>query len=435
MARGTYVGLLDHDDVLEPDALAEVFAALRSNPDIDYLYTDEDLLGEDGRTREAFRKPDWSPERFRNQMYVCHFSVIRQTLLREIGGFRPGFDGSQDYDLMLRVTERARVIHHVPKVLYHWRIIEGSVAGDPNAKPYAYTAGGNALKDHCERIGIAASVSAVPDLPGNYLIKRNLPEDLPTVDFIVPYVGQSTQVWGRQRKHDVETIDSLKLESSYPNLVLTKLEFSRSRVPADLNDSIIRSEHDLVIIGSGMLQVGSTDWCERLVGFALDDDVAMVAPYVWTANSRLLHAAYNLRPHCIENAGKGIGKDFTGFRAVFHSDREVSAVGTFCTLVKKSIFLEAGGFDPTLSSPYAEIDLCLRIGRMGYRIISTPQAHMWCFEENNDFLGAKYRMSPEISRRWPEESSWDRYAGLPKEIGGRDVRRPLWQPRRLRHFR
>ncbi|MCE2855993.1 MAG: glycosyltransferase [Ilumatobacteraceae bacterium] len=172
MALGRYVGLLDHDDVLEPDALEEVFAALTVKPDIDYLYTDEDLLGEDGKTREAFRKPDWSPERFRNQMYVCHFSVIKRELLEAVGGFRPGFDGSQDYDLMLRVTESANVIHHIPKVLYHWRIVEGSVAGDPDAKPYAYTAGENALHDHCERVGIKAIVSSSRSLPGNYTIKR-----------------------------------------------------------------------------------------------------------------------------------------------------------------------------------------------------------------------------------------------------------------------
>ena len=130
--------------------------AIDRHDDVDYVYTDEDKVGEDGTTYGAFRKPDWSPERLRGQMYTSHLSVLRTSLVREVGGFREGFEGSQDHDLVLRVTERARRVVHVPEVLYHWRAVEGSTAVDIEAKPYAETAGIRAVQEHLDRVGIDA---------------------------------------------------------------------------------------------------------------------------------------------------------------------------------------------------------------------------------------------------------------------------------------
>jgi len=435
MARGDYVGLLDHDDVLEPDAFAEVFAAIQNNPAIDYLYTDEDILGEDGKTREAFRKPDWSPERFRNQMYVCHFSVIRRSLLDHVGGFRPEFDGSQDYDLMLRVTEQAKVIHHIPKVLYHWRIVEGSVAGDPDAKPYAYLAGERAISDHCERIAIDASVTRIKELPGNYLVQR-LPNARPP-HISVHFVAQddAEEVWGRLRQHSHETKDSLENESSYPNLTVSKSASSESHRLATLNSAMNESSEPYVVLASHRLQVDTPNWCEVLEGFIREPDVAAVTPYLWTANSRLFHAGFNVRPSCIEHLGRGIGRDFTGFRAVFRTDREVTGVGAHFTMYKREVFVEADGFDTSLPSPFAELDLSLRIRALGYRIISTPQANMWCFDANSDFQGARLRIPEEFRLRWSDVLKRDQFAGLGPECGVIEEARPKWHARRLRQFR
>ena len=142
MAAGEFVALLDHDDTLHPDALAHVAEALDGNPEADYVYTDEDKIDLRGRHSGPFFKPDWSPERMRTQMYTCHFSVLRRSLVEEVGGFDPDFEGSQDWDLVLKVTERARGVVHVPRVLYHWRMLETSAAGGgEEAKPYAFEAG------------------------------------------------------------------------------------------------------------------------------------------------------------------------------------------------------------------------------------------------------------------------------------------------------
>ena len=141
MAAGEFVALLDHDDLLHPDALALVAEAIDRDPEVDYVYTDEDKVTESGRHFEPFFKPDWSPERLRTQMYTCHLSVLRRSLVEEVGGFDPEFEGSQDWDLVLKVTERARAVAHVPRVLYHWRVLASSTAGGSAAKPWAFEAG------------------------------------------------------------------------------------------------------------------------------------------------------------------------------------------------------------------------------------------------------------------------------------------------------
>ena len=167
MAGGEFVALLDHDDTLHPDALAHVAEALDANAEADYVYTDEDKIDRAGRHSSPFFKPDWSPERMRTQMYTCHFSVFRRSLVEEVGGFDPGFEGSQDWDLVLKVTERARAIVHVPRVLYHWRMLETSAAGGGEAaKPYAFEAGKRAVQAHCERIGLEAEVERDAGDPG-----------------------------------------------------------------------------------------------------------------------------------------------------------------------------------------------------------------------------------------------------------------------------
>ena len=161
-ASGEFIALLDHDDMLSPVALSRMAEAIGSTPAADYLYSDEDKLFAESVYADPFFKPGWSPERFRHQMYTCHLSVLRTSLVREVGGFRPGFDGSQDYDLVLRVTERARAITHVPEIIYHWRAHSESTALGSDLKPFARTAAKRALEEHCERTGIDADVDDGP---------------------------------------------------------------------------------------------------------------------------------------------------------------------------------------------------------------------------------------------------------------------------------
>ncbi len=158
LASGDYIAFLDHDDELSPNALYEVASLLTKKPDADFIYSDEDKLNEKGGRYEPHFKPDWSPDTFRSHNYVCHFTVIGRALVDEVGGFRQGYDGSQDYDLFLRATEKAKCIEHIPKILYHWRSVRGSAADNVTAKTYAFESAKKALRDHLARVGLQGDV-------------------------------------------------------------------------------------------------------------------------------------------------------------------------------------------------------------------------------------------------------------------------------------
>jgi len=217
MARGEFVALLDHDDELHRDALARVERAIAADPEADYVYTDEDKIDEAGRRSGPFFKPDWSPERMRTQMYTCHLSVLRRSLVEEVGGFDPEFEGSQDWDLVLRVTERAREVLHVPRVLYHWRTLQTSAAGGgEEAKPWAFEAGGRAVQAHCERIGLAARVERDPADAGVYHLQPALRES-PPVSIVLPTAGTSREVRYERVALVAHCVRSIVEASTYGN--------------------------------------------------------------------------------------------------------------------------------------------------------------------------------------------------------------------------
>src|SRR5918997_1148708 len=213
--------VLDHDDELHPDALRLVDEALRARPEADYAYTDEDKIDEHGRRTGPFYKPDWSPERLRTQMYTCHLSVLRRSLVEEVGGFDADFEGSQDWDLVLRVTERAREVVHVPHVLYHWRLLATSTAaGGEAAKPYAYEAGTRALQAHCERIGLPATVERDLEFGGVYHLHPVLTEQ-PSVSIVIPTNGGTREVRGEVIPLVVHCVRSIVETSTYANFDIT----------------------------------------------------------------------------------------------------------------------------------------------------------------------------------------------------------------------
>jgi len=199
-ASGALVALLDHDDELAPAALSTMAAAFGTDDDgseCDVAYSDHDLIRTDGRRGEPFYKPDFSPERLRHQNYITHLLTARRSLINEVGGFRAGFDGAQDHDLVLRLTEAARRVVHVPEVLYHWRQVAGSVALDPSAKQYAYENGRRAVEDHCLRCGIDADVDLGGDL-GTFVVRRRATRP---ITLLVAAPLHTGIVWGRERHH------------------------------------------------------------------------------------------------------------------------------------------------------------------------------------------------------------------------------------------
>ena len=215
IATGEFVGFLDHDDTLSPDALFETALAINRFPDVDMLYSDEDKIDEAGLYCEPHFKPDWSPDSFLSRMYTCHFGVYRRSLVEALGGLRPEFSGSQDYDLVLRLSERTDKIHHIPRVLYHWRKHAGSASGISRAKPYSSRAAEAAIAEALERRGEPGTVSERADCAGVYIVRYAI-RDRRRVSVIVPT---------RDHGEDVDRcLSSLFAKAGYDDLEVILLD-------------------------------------------------------------------------------------------------------------------------------------------------------------------------------------------------------------------
>ncbi len=223
VASGEFLALLDNDDVIPDRALREIAAAIDADERVDMIYTDEDKLSSEGIRQETFAKPGFSFDRLRCHMYVGHFGVYRTDLARSVGGFRPGFDGSQDHDLALRVAERARVVAHVPQVLYHWRQSANSVALDPAAKDWAYEAGLRVVQSHLERTGMQAQAERDPQYPGNMRIEPDL-RDHPLVSIVIPTVGGEGIVMAERVRFVELCVLSILAHTTYPNFEIVLVE-------------------------------------------------------------------------------------------------------------------------------------------------------------------------------------------------------------------
>jgi GT2 family glycosyltransferase len=431
MAQGEFVVLLDHDDVIEPDALALVDEVLRSDSNIDYVYTDETLMTENGFIVERFHKPGWSPERFRHQMYVCHLSVIRRSLVLDVGGFRTGYDGSQDYDLMFRVTEKARKVGHVPKLLYHWRMAASSVANNASAKPYAYDAGKRAIEAHLERIGVDADVERLVEFPGNYRLTRR-PSVAPTVDVFVPNSGAVGTVWGLERRHHDSTVSDL---AKSPGLAISVCELSNGgALAAQFNKAVLSSTADLVVLVSEALEPSGQDWAGELTQPFTDHQVGVVSGFTYSANSRSQHVGYYLHGSFLDRSHFRIGHQHRGQRAHLETCHEVAAVDWQCMAIRRSLFESLGGFDETLEHPWVTVDFCLRAAELSFRTVVTPRAEFFEFSNNDDFAWYRTRAPKPFRQKWQKWFDDDPYRPQPPLRKSTEAERPFWRPKRLRDF-
>ncbi len=406
VAEGEFVALLDHDDVLVPTALERVAAALdtaeAAGQSIDVLYTDEDQLHPDGELRAAFRKPDFSPERLRGQMYLGHLSVYRRSLLERIGGFRTGYDGSQDYDLALRATEAAAGVVHLAEVLYHWRIHPESVSHRSDNAP-VFDAAKRALTEHLARVGIAGTVEQVHPV-GIYRIHRDLLET-PLVSIIVPTRGSRGFTRGADRVMVVDAVRSLVQRSTYPNYeivvvaddatpasVLRDLEFvARDRlriVPfsgpfdfsAKINRGVLAATGDLLLLLNDDVEILTPDWIETMVALALIDDVGMVGAKLLYDDGTVQHLGHLYERGEVTHVAGGAPADWPGPVGDLLLEREVSGVTAACALLRREVFDEVGGLSPAFPINFNDVDLSLKITSAGYRILITPFAVLHHFE-------------------------------------------------------
>lgn len=428
VARGEFVVLLDHDDLLAPRALEVVREAVERFPEADVIYTDEDQLHDDGTFQAAFRKPAFSPQRLRGQQFLGHLSVFRRRLLEEVGGFRRGFEGSQDYDLVLRVTERARQVVHVPEVVYHWRIHEASVSHREENAP-VFEAARRALAEHLTRTGVEGEVEQVHP-SGVYRIRRAV-ADPPPVTIVIPTRGSRSVVRGAERVLVEEAVRSVLETTTYPDFdilvvadtatpgevreALVALDPTKVRVIdypypfnyADkINHGVVRARADVLLLLNDDTEVLTPDWLETMVGL-LEPDVGMVGAKLLYEDGSIQHLGLHVGRGDVKHIGEGEPADSTGPFADHLLEREVSGVTGACALVPRRVFEEVGGLASSLPVNFNDVDFGFKLLDAGYRILVTPHAVLHHFESSTRQRRALPSEVELLRRRWSHRLAVD----------------------------
>lgn len=358
LAEGEFVVFLDHDDELSPLALARVAAETGRHPEADLLYSDEDLIGTDGRRYDPYFKPDWNPELLRAQNYLCHLSVYRADLLRELDAFRPEVQGSQDWDLALRASERARCIRHLPHILYHWRSAPGSTARSDTAKGYAWEAGRRAVQAHLARCGEPAEAELLSF--GHLRVRRALPEPAPRVSLVVAAPAAH---------------EALLRQTRYPDLEVL-VAGDGDTLPQQLNRAAAEAQGDILCFVDGRCQAPDADWLETLAAEAARPGIGAVGARLLLPDHSVWHAGYLLDPQAVVlHPYRGAPAAFAGIRNRALLQQNVSAVSAACLAVKRELFEQAGGFDAA-SGRFFDADLCLRLLEDGQRNVWTPHVSL-----------------------------------------------------------
>lgn len=434
LVSGQYVALLDNDDALHVNALAEIAKCIANDPNVDYIYTDEDKINQDGEHYEPFSKPKWSPERFLAQNYCSHLSVIRTSLIDEVGRFRQGFDGSQDYDLLLRITEKTKNIAHIPKILYHWRAVTGSTALAGDNKTYAFASATKAVREHLERRSIPAEVS-FNQTNLMVTVKRKLIEH-PKVSIIIPTCGTRKAIFGVETCLVVNAVESIARKTTYtnyevivvvdkgtPDWVYTDLKrVGRDRIkivdydkPFNFSDKcnlgVVNTDAPLVLLLNDDTEVISPDWLETMVGHISESDVAMVGPMLIYEDSRIQSAAHSNIPSP-HNFCRGCSSSDLGEFGMLVCARECSGVTGACALIKRDIYLEVGGLSEVFPLAFNDCDFAFKVLERNYRIIWTPHAKLFHFETASRPDHVEPQEVELITARWGRYFDDDKYCRI-----------------------
>ena len=381
MATGEFVALLDHDDELAEDALFWIASTVSEHPDTRMIYSDEDLIDEKNVRYSPKFKPDWSRDLFYSLNLITHLSVYKTAVLREIGGFRKGFEGSQDYDLALRVIEQIddSQIRHIPRVLYHWRVIKGSVAYSLDEKPYAHERARDAIREHFGRMGKSATVCpAIIDL---HRVRYDLPVRPPKAHVIVT---GSKEVSHRRFME----------RSGYTNVEITSSDAGL------LNTIALGSDATVLCFLEGAFEPISDAWLAELVGFVLQDEIGAVGAKLLEADGTVLSGGLVIdRSGRVADGHRGIPRDATGNLLRAQVIGNFSAVSGSCLVTKRDVFEELGGFDQEHFPNLFDADYCLKLRRLGFRIVFTPYVE---FKRRGEIAG---RVTVDESERFAEKWS------------------------------
>lgn len=437
LATGEFVVLMDHDDVLPTHALYHVAVEINRHPDVALIYSDEDKLDEFGMRVDPYFKSDWNPDLFYSQNMFSHLGVYRTSLVREVGGFRLGFEGSQDYDLALRCVQHVNSdqIRHIPRVLYHWRAHEASTASAHGQKSYASVAGLQALQAHFEGTGIAVEAT---ETAGRYRTRYPLPEKLPLVTLIIPTRDQVDFL--RQ------CITSIQTKTDYPNYEILVMD-NQSSDPAALaylaslasdarirviqydapfnysainNHAVTLARGEIIGLVNNDIEVISPEWLSEMVGHALRLEVGAVGAKLLYADGSIQHAGVILGQGGIaDHAHKLKAGHDGGYFGRANLTQTLSAVTAACLLVRKTVFEQVGGLDESLAVAFNDVDFCLKLREAGYRNIYTPYAVLY----HHESVSRGQENSPEKQARFEGEVAF-----MKRQWGAALTQDPYYNP-------
>lgn len=428
MAEGEYISLFDHDDLLHPAALHEVMTAI-CQQGADFIYTDENTFHK--TPKDAFCphfKPDFAPDNLRANNYICHFTTFRKSLLDTVGRFRPECDGSQDYDMMLRLTEKAERIVHIPRILYYWRAHANSVAEDVGAKPYVIDAAKRAIRDHLERVGLKGEVLDTP-VPSMYRLRYEILGS-PLISIIIP---------NYENKTTLQTcLDSIFEKSTYKNFEVIVIEnnsksseiFDYYREIQDRwhnvkvitwngpfnysainNFGVQSSKGEHILLLNNDTEVISTDWLQEMLMYSQRDDVGAVGAKLYYPDNTIQHAGLGIG--LLSLAGhlhRNFERSSPGYMGRLIYAQDLSGVTAACMMIRRTVWNEIGGLDESLAVTFNDVDMCMRIRAAGYLIVWTPFAELYHYESKSrgedDNPEKEARFHGEVARfqeRWKAE--------------------------------
>ena len=399
-ANGSFICFFDHDDILEPDALFEYAQVIADNEKIDVLYCDEDKLMPDGTFATPFFKPDFNIDLLRSNNYICHLLCMRATLLNMLHFEDAKYDGAQDHNLILQAAEHTKAFHHVPRVLYHWRISDSSTAGDNDAKPYAANAGRLAVQAHLDRLDIPATVTCSQNKAYSYDVVYDTPADNPLVSIIIPTKDRVDLLRN--------CIDSIVNKSTYQNYEIVIID---NQSNDDATAEFYASLHERyekptrvsywndVFNFAGMMNYGrreaqgsyllflnndteviSERWIESMLGICARRDVGVVGAKLYYPDDTIQHAGVVIARNGADHLFRNLPREQLGYFNLADTQRNCSAVTAACMMTSCAVFDLVGGFDEQLQITYNDVDYCLKVHEAGLLTVYSPLAELYHFE-------------------------------------------------------
>ena len=428
IATGDYMTFVDHDDLLTRDALYEFVKAINEHPTVEVLYSDEDKISMDGKEYfEPHFKTDFNIDLLCSMNYICHMFMVSKRIVEKIGQLRSEFDGAQDYDFILRSVETADYVHHIPKVLYHWRAHKDSTSENPESKMYAFEAGAKAVQAHYDRIGINARVHQGEYL-GLYKTEHIFTEH-PLISIIIPNKDHI-----RDLDKCINSIESKTNYDNYEYIIVENnseneetfqyykdLEESNARVKVvywenEFNYSAINNygvsfaNGDYLLLLNNDTEVINDTCLEELLGYCMHDNVGAVGARLYYDDNTIQHAGVIVGFGGIAgHAFIGAPRNENGYFSRIICAQDLSAVTAACMMVKKIVFEEVGGFDTNLKVAFNDVDLCMKIRQAGYLIVYNPYAELYHYESKSrgleDTKEKVERFNNEIAifaEKWPD---------------------------------